>query len=116
MALPPRRCSRHLEAVSCGPRARSTAIPTHAKTMRALDPRMNCPPPDFRVDRDLPRGFLAFYMPLHSAFTPRQQALAAKRTQVLEAAHAGRLPDHLPPSDAVRLAWRIELPAWCRDQ
>ncbi len=84
--------------------------------MRALDPRMNCPPSDFRADRDLPRGFLAFYLPLHRAFTPTQQALAARRTEVLETAHAGRLPDHLPPSDAVRLAWRIELPAWCSDQ
>jgi malate synthase len=35
---------------------------------------------------------------------------------VLGAAHAGRLPDHLPPSPATRGDWRVELPDWCADQ
>ena len=77
---------------------------------------MNCPPQDFTPGRDLPPGFLEFFLPLHRAFTPRQQALAARRSEVLEDAHAGMLPSHLLASDATRLEWRIELPAWCLDQ
>ena len=80
------------------------------------DPRINCPPPGFAPARDLPRGFLDFYLPLHRAFTPRQQTLAARRQHVLKAAHSGQLPGHLPASDASRLEWRIELPSWCLDQ
>jgi malate synthase len=80
------------------------------------DPRVNRPPSGFRPDADLPPGFLSFYLPLHAEFTPRQQALAARRERVLGEAHEGRLPDHLPPSEATRLDWRIELPSWCRDQ
>jgi len=79
-------------------------------------PHMNCPPAGFQADRDLPRGFIDFYTPLHRAFTPRQQELAERRTEVLAAAHAGQLPAHLPPSDATRLGWHIELPFWCLDQ
>src|SRR5262245_18807909 len=84
--------------------------------MLELDRRMNCPPPTFRADRDLPKGFLEFYAPLHTEFAPRQQELAARREVVLTAAHQGTLPDHLPPSDATRLDWTIELPSWCLDQ
>ena len=80
------------------------------------DPRMNCPPAGFRPDRDLPHGFLDFYLPLHRAFTARQQALAMRRQEVLMAAHEGQLPGYLPASDATRLEWRIELPTWCLDQ
>ena len=86
----------------------------------AIDPatvaRMNSAPPDFRADRDLPRGFLEFYLPLHAALVPERNALVARRDAVLAAAHHGELPDHLPPSAATRDAWRIDLPAWCRDQ
>ena len=57
-----------------------------------------------------------FYRLLHAELTPRRNALAARREAVLAAAHAGKLPDHLPPSTATRETWRIELPAWCRDQ
>ena len=77
---------------------------------------MNCAPPDFRPERDLPPGFMDFYRSLHAEFTPRRNALAARREAVLAAAHRGVLPDHLPASAATRDAWRIELPAWCRDQ
>jgi malate synthase len=84
--------------------------------VNALDPRINRPPDAFRADRDLPRGFAEFYRPLHEEFTPRQQALAARREAVLAEAHQGRLPEHLPPSDATRSDWSIRLPAWCQDQ
>ena len=84
--------------------------------MATDEPQMSSAPVDFRPERDLPPGFPGFYEPLHRAFTPRQRALAARRLEVLSAAHAGQLPDHLPPSEATRLGWRIELPSWCRDQ
>ncbi|MBI5709123.1 MAG: malate synthase A [Candidatus Eisenbacteria bacterium] len=77
---------------------------------------MNHAPLDFRPERDLPAGFPDFYRPLHAEFTPRRDALVAARRAALAAAHAGRLPDHLPPSEATRGAWRIALPAWCADQ
>jgi malate synthase len=73
-------------------------------------------PPGFDPERGLPAGFWSFYLPLHAAFTPRQQALRAKRAEALAAAHAGRLPDHLPPSPATTGEWSIELPSWCADQ
>ncbi len=84
--------------------------------MKTIDPRINRPPADFRADRDLPRGFLEFYVPLHVELAARREALVARREEALRAAHAGRLPDHLPPSDATRLEWRIELPRWVADQ
>jgi malate synthase len=64
----------------------------------------------------LPMGFVDFYAPLHTRFTPWQQELAAKRKEVLKAAHAGHLPDHLAPSVATNSDWRIELPTWALDQ
>ncbi len=77
---------------------------------------MNTAPPGFDIARDLPSGFAALYRPLHEAFTPRQQELAARRKEVLALAHEGRLPTYLAPSDATATEWRVELPAWCRDQ
>src|SRR5437899_7959581 len=65
---------------------------------------------------DLPQGFAEFYAPLHARFTPWQQELVAHRKQVLAAAHAGTLPDHLPPSPATHSPWRIEVPKWAEDQ
>ena len=86
----------------------------------AMDPavvaRMNCAPPGFRPDHDLPRGFFDFYRPLHEALDPARGALLARRDAALAAAHRGDLPAHLPPSAATRGEWRIELPAWCCDQ
>src|SRR3954453_18737929 len=81
-----------------------------------IDPRINTTPPGFDPGTDLPVGFLEFLRPLHSRFTPRQQALAAKRHEVLAAAHAGTLPNHLPPSEATEGDWHIDLPEWCQDQ
>ncbi|MGH7728075.1 MAG: hypothetical protein ACREM2_04715 [Vulcanimicrobiaceae bacterium] len=79
-------------------------------------PPMNTAPPGFAIERDLPAGFAAFYRPLHERFAKRQRELVAHRKDVLAAAHAGRMPKYLPPSTATTREWRIELPAWCRDQ
>ena len=68
------------------------------------------------VERDLPAGFIQFYLPLHRRFTPVQQALVQARKDRLARAHAGDLPGYLPPSEATRGSWRIELPDWCADQ
>lgn len=76
----------------------------------------NSAPPDFDPAVDLPEGFLAFVLPLHHAFTPRQQELVAARATVLAAAHRGERPDHLPPSEATTGEWKTELPSWCADQ
>jgi malate synthase len=77
---------------------------------------MNHAPDGFVPARDLPEGFLDFYLPLHEALASRQQALAQKRRTRLAAAHRGLLPDHLPPSAATTSDWRVTLPAWCADQ
>jgi malate synthase len=77
---------------------------------------MNTVPRGFSPLTDLPEGFLEFYLPLHAAFTPRQQALRARRAEVLEAAHRGDRPTWLPPSEATTGGWRIDLPSWCADQ
>ena len=77
---------------------------------------INSAPPDFDPARDLPEGFLEFLAPLHAALTLRQRALLARREYALAEAHAGKLPDYLPPSVATTNSWRIELPAWCADQ
>jgi len=77
---------------------------------------LNCPPPGFHAERDLPPGFMPFYAPLHAAFAARQQALAARRIEALAAAHAGRLPEQSAPSDADPARVAHELPAWARDQ
>ena len=78
--------------------------------------RFNSAPPGFNPETGLPEGFLAFLAPLHEALTPRQQSLARQRTVVLKAAHEGRKPNYLQPSEATTTAWTIPLPAWCTDQ
>src|SRR3984893_4886009 len=70
----------------------------------------------FDPKRDLPAGFVEFLRPLHEALTPRQQSLIERRAVALAESNVGRLPEYLPPSEATRSAWRIELPAWCADQ
>ena len=84
--------------------------------MPSIGFRLNNAPAGFDPTRELPDGFMNFLAPLHERFTPWQQELVAKRKQVLQAAHAGKLPDHLPPSEATTSEWRIELPEWCQDQ
>ena len=78
--------------------------------------RVNSAPPEFDPERDLPQGFLEFLAPLHATLTMRQRALIARRAFALADAHAGKVPDYLPPSVATTNSWRIELPAWCADQ
>jgi malate synthase len=73
-------------------------------------------PADFNLERDLPPGFMEFFLPLDRVFTPWQQELAAKRMLVLQQALEGDKPTHHFPSDTVRNGWRIALPEWCRDQ
>jgi malate synthase len=85
-------------------------------TLQAATSRYTTVPPDFDARRDLPAGFMEYFLPLHRVFTPRQQALHAQREQVLRASLAGNPPNHLPPSPATTESWTIELPAWCRDQ
>src|ERR1700693_5956733 len=77
---------------------------------------VNSAPPNFDPARDLPAGFLEFFAPLHAALTLRQRALIARRDYALAEAHAGKVPDYLPPSVATTNSWHIELPAWCADQ
>src|SRR5438128_5304923 len=86
------------------------------KTVIAADTPVNQAPPDLDPARDLPRAFYDFLTPLHRAFTPRQQQLAARRRRVLEAAHGGKLPDYLGPSEATSGSWRVSRPGWCQDQ
>ncbi|HEY6233907.1 MAG TPA: hypothetical protein VIW69_02235, partial [Candidatus Elarobacter sp.] len=76
---------------------------------------MSTAPAGFSIERDLPAGFAAFYRPLHDAFTPRQQAAIEARHRVLDASQHGRKPQYLPPSGA-QGDWKIEIPAWVRDQ
>ncbi|HYX67564.1 MAG TPA: hypothetical protein VE825_00405 [Terriglobales bacterium] len=85
-------------------------------TARALfDPRINAAPESFDP-AGLAPGFLDFFLPLHRRFTPWQREFVAQRAAALAQSHRGRLPQHLPPSLATQGDWRIELPAWCRDQ
>ncbi len=77
---------------------------------------VNSTPPDFDPERDLPKGFLEFLAPLHAALTLRQRALIARRDFALAEAHAGKVPEYLPPSVATTNSWQIELPGWCADQ
>lgn len=80
------------------------------------DARTNHPPQGFRAGRDLPRGFLEFFRPLHVAFTPRRNALVAARRDALERSQRGALPTWPSPPTAARAPWTITLPEWCRDQ
>jgi len=92
----------------------STAVST-PETSRMLNP-VSSTPANFNPERDLPAGFMDFFLPLHRAFTPRQQELALKRIEVLERSLEGTKPTHRFPSDTVRNGWKITLPAWCQDQ
>src|SRR5580700_5718445 len=77
---------------------------------------VNAVPEEFDLASGLPARFLEFLAPLHAALTLRQRALVARRERALADAHAGKLPNYLPPSVATTNSWRIELPAWCADQ
>ncbi|MEY2413984.1 MAG: malate synthase [Acidobacteriaceae bacterium] len=77
---------------------------------------LNAPPNDYDPTRDLPEGFLDFFLPLHQRFTPWQQELLQERKCVLQESHDGLKPTNRFPGAQVRGGWRIELPAWCQDQ
>ena len=77
---------------------------------------MNYAPENLNPQKDLPRGFLEFLLPLHKQFTPWQQKLVAKRAEVLEASHHGKPPNYSPASEATTSDWKIEVPDWCADQ
>lgn len=85
-------------------------------TEKQFDPRINHAPEGFDGGRDLPVGLFDVLIKLHGEFTPRQQALAAKRADVLARSHAGDLPGYLPAGRYSAGDWRIELPGWARDQ
>ena len=77
---------------------------------------MNYAPANLNPQKDLPKGFLDFLLPLHKRFTPWQQKIIAKRADMLRASHEGNPPNYLRPSEATTSDWRIELPEWCADQ
>jgi len=77
---------------------------------------INSAPANFNLKRDLPAGFLEFFLPLHQRFSPRQRELVARRRRVLAGAHDGTLPNHLPGSPATTANWHIDVPEWCQDQ
>ena len=91
-----------------------TAV-ANTETEALVNPVSNTPP-GFDPARDLPAGFMEFFLPLHQRLTPRQQELALKRVEVLQRSLEGDKPKHRFPSDTVRNGWRIALPEWCQDQ
>src|SRR5579872_4657519 len=92
----------------------SHPIAVQAET--AIARGMNFAPVTLKPDKELPKGFLEFLLPLHRQFTPWQQKLAAKRKEVLQRSHQGHPPGYLPASEATTSDWRIEVPDWCADQ
>jgi malate synthase len=93
-----------------------TPTATASPEMGTLINPVNSAPPDFDPARDLPSGFIEFFLPLHRRFSLRQQELAAKRVDILQRSLEGEKPTHRFPSDTVRNGWRITLPQWCQDQ
>jgi malate synthase len=89
-------------------------MPIH--TANSTSQYMNYAPADMKPERDLPKGFMDFLLPLHKQFTPWQQKLVAKRAEVLQASHRGKPPNYLPPSEATTSEWHIDVPEWCADQ
>jgi malate synthase len=85
-------------------------------TENATSQYMNYAPADLDPQKDLPKGFVDFLLPLHKQFTPRQQKIIAKRAEVLRTSHEGKAPNYLPPSEATTSDWRIAVPEWCADQ
>ncbi len=84
----------------------------NSTTELKFDARINHAPHNYELNRE----FAEFILPIHQEFTPRQQALAAKRIEVLENSHKGILPDYLPTNEANKTNWKIQVPKWCEDQ
>jgi len=69
---------------------------------------MNYAPSDLDPEKDLPKGFFEFLLPLHKQFTPWQQKLAEKRGEVLEKSHGPRQKQRLPVGESrCRIGARI---------
>ncbi len=85
-------------------------------TENATAQAMNYAPADLNPQKDLPKGFFEFLLPLHKQFTPWQQKLVAKRGEVLRGSQEGHPPNYLPASEATSSDWKIEVPDWCADQ
>ena len=77
-----------------------------------FDARINHAPNDYKLNSE----FAEFILPIHQEFTPRQQALVAKRREVLGNSQKEILPDYLAASRANDANWKIEVPKWCEDQ
>lgn len=101
-----------MQAIDEGTAFIMTTIEIAGASCTRIGMPMNCAP----QNTALPAGFPEFILPLHRQFTPRQQELIARRKQVREAAHQGKLPRHLPPSEATESQWQIELPDYVQDQ
>src|SRR5271170_724114 len=110
------RAVRNLRKGTILTMASSPALPAPQNSAQAPLMPINTAPAEFDAARDLPAGFLEYLTTLHTALTPRQRALLTRRDYALRAAHAGKLPDYLPPSVATMQPWQIELPSWCADQ
>jgi len=89
---------------------------TRTETRKEFDPRINHAPDGFSAQKNLPAGFYDFLKSLHDEFSPRQQAIAENRAEVLAAAHKGTLPDHLPNFVAAKGSWKVTLPKYIEDQ
>jgi malate synthase len=87
-----------------------------SRTEHTVSQPMNYAPADLNPQKDLPKGFFDFLLPLHKQFTPWQQKLLAKRAEVPQRSHRGQPPNYLPVSEASTPDWRIEMPDWCADQ
>src|SRR5271155_2028729 len=110
------RAVRNIRKGTIPTMASSPASPAPQNSAQAPLMPINTAPAEFDAARDLPTGFLEYLAALHTALTPRQRALLTRRDYALRAAHAGKLPDYLPPSVATMQPWQIELPSWCADQ
>ncbi len=84
----------------------------NSTTELKFDARINHAPNDYSLNRE----FADFILPIHQEFTPRQQALAAKRSEVLGNSKKGILPHYLAASQANESKWKIVVPKWCEDQ
>lgn len=87
-----------------------------AKMERKFDTRINHTPIGFNAEKEFSPRFYKLLFELHREFTPRQQALAQKRAEVLEKSLNGNLPNYLPKSEATESDWKIELPEYIKDQ
>src|ERR1700692_4180327 len=85
-------------------------------TENATTQHMNYAPADLNPQKDFPKGFMDFLLPLHKQFTPRQQKIIAKRAEVLQASHSGQPASYLPASEGTTSQWSIKVPEWCADQ